>query len=79
MGVGAVWVISPPSPEFGCEPDAAPKFKSGFGFFFCFVLLLWVFAALRGLSPGAASRGSSLAVVLGLLTAEASHVAGHRL
>ena len=54
------------------------KFKSGLGFFFCFAA--WVFfAALRGLSPGAASGGSSPAVVLRLLTAEATHVAGHRL
>ena len=39
----------------------------------------WVFAAVRGLSLVAASRGYSLAVVCGFLVAVASPVAEHRL
>ena len=72
MGVGAVWVISPPSPEFCCKPESAPKVQVWFGFFLLFCSLglcghAWAFSSCSG-------WGYALVAMLGLLIVGASLV-----
>ena len=68
---GSSWVKDPNSPM---------AFRELFFFLMCLLIhrLCWVFVAVHGLSLVAASWSRSL-VVLGLLIAMASLVAGHRL
>ena len=65
-----------------CLVQAGIAFIFPFKNFILFIFyfwLNWVFIAARELCLGAASRGYSLVVVRGLLTAVASPVVGHRL